>query len=377
MGPGRHRAVRAKKEAVKIVFRAPPPGSKSGVADYAAVLEPALRKLAGAGPDVHLYHLGNNRLHESIYREALTRPGVIVLHDAVLHHFMLGTLSEREYVDEWVFNYGEWHRQLGEQLWRERARSGTDLRYFRYPLLKRVIAASQGVIVHNPGAAAIAREHGAERVAVIPHFYQPPMEPIHAVEAAEFRRQLGIEQGATVFGIFGYLRETKRVIPSLASFFRVHRAHPETALLLAGEAVSPDLARLLRSEANHPAVRRTGHLTDRQLEVAMAATDCCINLRYPAAGESSGIAIRMMGAGKPVILSDLPENAEFPDAAALRVKPGLSEAAELFAEMELMAQHPRIRRQMGEVAERHIREFHDLGVVARQYAEAVKRFTSE
>jgi hypothetical protein len=116
---------------VKVASHAPPPGSHSGVADYAEALIPALRKFGAVEPDgrdadVHLYHIGNNRLHVDIYRRALAKPGVIVLHDACLHHFLLGNVSRDEYMAEWVFNYGEWHRGLGEELWEERGRSGTD-----------------------------------------------------------------------------------------------------------------------------------------------------------------------------------------------------------------------------------------------------------
>lgn len=372
MDTGGYGAVRKTQKTVKIISQAPAEGAKTGVADYAAALGPALREFDGDGEAVHLYHLGNNRLHERIYHEALATRGVVVLHDAVMHHFLLGTLDERQYLAEWIFNYGEWHRELGEDLWRSRGNSGSDLRYFRYPMLRRVIAASKGVIVHNRGAEAMAREHGVEKIAVIPHFYAPPASPPHAAEAAAFRRQLGVEPDAVMFGIFGYLRETKRVMPSLSAFFRLQTSHPKAVLLLAGEAVSPDLARALELEARHPAVRRMGHLETRELDIAIAASDCCINLRYPGAGESSGIAIRAMGAGKAVILSDLPETADFPEATVLRVKPGASEPAELLAYMELMVRYPELRRETGARAAEHIRREHGLHAVAKRYAESVR-----
>lgn len=357
---------------MSVVTHAPPPGSRSGIADYAEALAPVLRELSG--PDVHVYHLGNNRLHAEVYAQALAKPGVIVIHDAVLHHFMLGTLSEGQYVEEFVYNYGEWHRQLGEELWRDRARSGTDLRYFRYPMLRRIVELSRGVIVHNPGAAALANSAGATRIAVIPHFFDPPTEDFHPAEIEEFRRRIAIAPGVTLFGIFGYLRETKRVNASFGSFCKLHAARPNTALLLAGDAVSGDLERVLKAEPPHPAVRRLGHLTDRDLRLAAASVDCCLNLRYPAAGETSGIAIRTMGAGKPVIVSDIPENADLPDTTVLRVSTGPAEAAELFAQMALVTDFPAIRKQIGELAAKHIRTHHSLEVVAGLYRQALVDF---
>ena len=364
---------------MKVSSHAPPPGSHSGVADYAEALIPALRKFGSveANADVHLYHLGNNRLHADIYASALATPGVVVLHDAALHHYLLGTLSYEHYMAEWLFNYGEWRRELGEELWRGRARSGTDARYFQFPMLRRIVESSLGVIVHNPGAAAAARAHAVAHVTahvtVIPHFFDPPAEDFHPVEIAEFRRRIGAEPVTTVFGIFGYLRETKRVISCLASFRRLRAARPDVALLLAGEAVSPDLGRLLSTEAGHPGIHRMGHLSERELRLAAASIDCCLNLRYPAAGETSGIAIRLMGIGKPVIGSDIPENADIPETAMLRVAPGPSEAEELFEQMALIAAFPQIGREIGAQAAAHIRNQHSIEAVAQQYWQALQR----
>ena len=237
-------------------YHAPPPGSLSGIADYAETLRRALegfgRVESGADrADIHLYHLGNNRLHDQIYARAIREPGVIVLHDAVLHHLMLGTLSGEEYISEWVYNYGEWRRDLGEELWRERARSAFDPRYFQFPMLRRILERSRGVIVHNPGAAAIARAQGASRVEIIPHFCETGADP-DAANLARFRQHLGVGQGTMLFGMFGYLREPKRVMPCIQAFERLHALRPDSALLLAGEVVSGDLRRLLQNKAQSP-----------------------------------------------------------------------------------------------------------------------------
>ena len=50
---------------------------------------PAPAELAGQGGRIPLYHMGNNRYHEGVWNLARERPGVVVLHDLVLHHFLL------------------------------------------------------------------------------------------------------------------------------------------------------------------------------------------------------------------------------------------------------------------------------------------------
>ena len=165
-----------------------------------------------------------------------TRPGVVVLHDAVLHHFMLGSLPREQYLDEFIYNYGEWSRELAESLWRDRARSAGDSRFFQYPMLRRIAEVSDAVVVHNPAAARMVTEHcpGA-RVFEIPHLFAASgIAP--AADAERLRADLG---GGPLFGVFGHLRESKRIMSILTCF----GALPEFTLLLAGEIASSDLRR--------------------------------------------------------------------------------------------------------------------------------------
>jgi glycosyltransferase involved in cell wall biosynthesis len=360
-------------------WHAPPPGTPTGVADYAGTLLRTLRRAAPPGvtigdaagrADVNLYHLGNNRLHSEIYARALANPGIAVLHDAVLHHLLLGLLSPEQYIEEFVYNYGEWRRHLGEELWRERGACGVDPRYFRYPMLRRAVENARAVIVHNPGAAAIAREHGAREIHVIPHFFEPRDVP-DAAATERYRESLSVAPSVTLFGIFGYLRETKRLLSCIHAFRRLNAVRPATALLIAGEVVSGDLSRLLANEPPHPAIHRVGHLSDADFRVAAAAVDCCLNLRYPAAGETSGIGIRLMGIGRPVIVTEGAETADIPSSACLRVPAGVEEAAVLFDQMALVAEFPGIAQRIGAVAARHIRTRHSLDSAAEQYWQVI------
>ena len=229
-----------------------------------------------------------------------------------------------------------------------------------------------GVIVHNPGAAAIVCgvSNSATPVEVIPHFCEIK-EPPEAAETARFRQRLGIDTGVTLFGIFGYLREPKRILPCIQTFKKFHAARPLTALLLAGEVVSGDLARLLETEAAHPAIYRIGHLNEEDFRTAGAAVDCCLNLRYPGVGETSGIAVQLMGLGKPVIVTDSAENADYPREAVLRVTPGVAEAAELFDHMSLVTEFPAVAREIGSAARLHIGKHHALDTVARRFWEVL------
>jgi len=344
------------------------------VADYAATLAEALRGRfeivlnPDADCDVELYHLGNNALHRVIYQRALARPGAIVLHDAVLHHFLLGELNERQYIREFVHNYGTWAADQAADLWRNRARSAQDARYFRYPMLRRVAEASRKVIVHNPAAARMVKAHatGAD-VVEIPHFCEPWGAP-DAVEVVRLRQRLGAPESAPLFGVFGYLRESKRLQVILRAFREVRRAHPTATLLIAGRFASAELERAIEGMTAGEGIRRTGYLDADKFRLYAAATDICLNLRSPAAGEASGIAIRMMGLGKATVVTEGEETSRFPDSICVRVDPGPGEQRMLADAMHWLAEDRAARRELGRNAAAWIAGNHSVAECAGRYA---------
>lgn len=359
---------------MKAGFYSPLPPQRTGVADYSAALLGALRRLGevevdARDADVCLYHLGNNPLHRAIYQRALARPGVAVLHDAVLQHFFLGTLDEAAYIEEFVYNYGEWSRHLAADLWRSRARSAQDARYFNYPLLRRVAETSLAVVTHNAAAgAAVLRHAPRARVVEIPHlFVLPPATP--AAEIVHLREDWNLSPGTFLFGVFGYLRESKRLWSVLEAFDRVREAGIDAALLIAGEFVSSDLERAIRPALAGPGIVRIGFMSDEEFWRAAQAADACVNLRHPAGGETSGITVRLMGIGKPVIATDAAENAGYPAEACLRVPPGVAEPRALAEYMIWLARFPLDARRIGRLAAAWIADRHALDSVAARYWE--------
>ena len=359
---------------MKVGFFSPLPPARTGVADYSASLLRALRSSGavelGEG-DINLYHLGNNQLHREIYQRALEKPGVAVLHDAVLQHFFLGSFSEQQYVEEFVYNYGAWNEDQAHALWRGRARSASDPQYFRYPMLKRVAERSLALIVHNPAAAEVVKAHVPGVVIhEIPHLLELPELPDHR-EIENLRRKIGIREGTFLFGVFGHLRESKRLAAVLRAFHRA-RAEADIALLVAGDFVSRDLERGLEPLLGAEGIFRIGYTPERDFWLHAAVVDACINLRYPTAGETSGISIRLMGIGKPVLMSASAETSGFPDATCLRVDAGPAEEDLLMEFMVWLARFPQDARAIGERAAAHIREFHTPERVADMYWEVMR-----
>jgi len=351
------------------------PPARTGVADYAAALLDGLREygrveVSPERSDLALYHLGNNALHRAIYRRALEEPGVVVLHDAVLNHFLLGQLDEQSYVDEFAYNYGEWHRGLARELWRGRAASGLDARYFAWPMLRRITETARAVVVHNPSAGREVLRHApGARVVEIPHLFRMPELPGGA-EVLRYRQRLGVEPGTILFGVFGYLRESKRLMALLEAFEVVRRELPRAGLLVAGSFVSTDLERAVAPLLSAPGVVvRLPHLTEREFWLAASAVDVCVNLRYPSTGETSGISIRLMGIGKPVMMTDAEECSRFPEDACLRIAAGVAERDSLRQHMILVTSMTEVARAIGQRGARHIEAHHRVEEVSKRYWE--------
>ena len=102
---------------MKVAFFSPLPPAKSGIADYSATLLSALEPLAevtafSAKPerfdptrfDALVYQIGNNAYHDFCYEMALEYPGVVVIHEANLHHLIADITIKR----------GDWDAYLRE-----------------------------------------------------------------------------------------------------------------------------------------------------------------------------------------------------------------------------------------------------------------------
>jgi glycosyltransferase involved in cell wall biosynthesis len=365
---------------VKVALVSPLPPTHSGIADYASRLGRELARhidVVEIDPpdldridrcDVALYHMGNSGLHGAIYEAALAKPGVVVLHDAMLQHFALGWFSRRQYVEEFVYNYGEWSRDRAEEFWAQRRVSAADQRYFRHPLLRRLVERSRAAIVHNPAAARMARQavpagNAAPPVHEIPHFINKSAA-ISPQERQAIRSNLGVADEEVLISCLGYLRPAKRVRALLDAARLLSAPH---RLLLGGEFSAPEYEQALSPRLDNERVIRLPYVGESEFERLLQATDIGVNLRHPSAGETSGLVMRMMAHGKPVLVTRNEENSTLPDDAVIRVDPGESETEMLACYLQWLAEDADARACFGRNAAAYVNRRHALEYVARRY----------
>jgi glycosyltransferase involved in cell wall biosynthesis len=313
--------------------------------------------------------------HAGIYEMLLRYPGITVLHEYLLHHLVRGMTLVRGdlagYIEEMRYAYG----RTGQAMARRSLDTGIPLDVWTYPLFERVVDASRGILVHNDCTARrVLASRPLTPIARVPHHLS--LGDLGHLEGAgpspaELRARFGIAPDAFVVGSFGFITPAKRLDVSLHAFARLRREVPGAVYLLVGE-VSPyyDFGSVLTPELS-PGVVVAGRVGIDDFLRLMQVPDVTINLRYPSAGETSGTLIRLLGTGKPVIVSDTGAFSEIPDDCCAKVDLDETEEELLLAYLRRLAADEELRRRLGDNARRHVLTHHTLDGSARGYADFV------
>jgi len=382
----------------QIAYFSPLPPTRSGIADYSAELLPYLAEAARitlfvedpaqvaenlraafeTRPiadfarvywqyDVALYQMGDSLCHEAMYPVLLRFPGVTVLHDHGLHHFVATRTIPRG-------DFASYVRELGYAL----GIAGVDLAYriqrgkaehpfYTAPLNERVLDRSLGVIVHSRYAADQIR-------AVRPHLPVAVVPaPISAcIESLRSRQELACPEDALLFVSAGQVISNKQLTLALEAFARLRADYPQARYVVVGDELKHDLdlPAWLAQRGLGDGVTMTGYLADKRDFISwIAAADVVVNLRYPTVGETSATALRGLAAGRPVIVSDHGWYAELPDDVCVKVTPNDGEA--IYQAMRRLAGDATLRQAIGRRAAAYAQREHSLAAAARRYVDFI------
>ena len=317
--------------------------------------------------DAIVYQMGNSPAHAYIYEALLKYPGVVVMHEFILHHLRIWMAlnggKRREYLALMETRYGEEGREAARRVLLGQFPEAL----FKYPLSDEVIGAAKGVIVHSKYMEGLVKGVRAEvPVGVVP--MGVPLPPRISKEVA--RARLGIDPEMFLITSVGHLNPYKRVSATLRAFKALLMEVPNARYLLVGSR-SPnyDPARQIEMLELSDRVKTTGYVAAEELGYYLAASDVCLNLRWPTAGETSASLLRIMGAGVPVLVSRTGSFEELPDDAVGKIDVGEIEEELLLEYLLLLARRPDVREAMSEAARRYVGEQHTLEGAARGYLE--------
>ncbi len=320
--------------------------------------------------DAVLYHMGNfYDGHRYVYEALLRYPGVVVLHDFVMQGFYAEQYDEtgdyQRYAQLQEQYYGEQGREIAERI---KLRGPIPIwespEAINFPLNEEIVSYARGLIVHSDFVRQRIEALTSAPIFIIPH---------HGHVAKSFdnqavRRSLEVEESQLLFCSAGYVSKNKRYHRILAALRQLEDIPFQ--YVIAGE----DRGGLLRDSllSEHRAFRVLGHLRLPEMESVISSSDICINLRFPTMGESSGSLIRMMGYGKPVLVTNFGSYAELPDYAVLKVDPDFDEVETIKRFVQSLALDPDFRLSVGREARAYVERECSLPRCAELYAQAIR-----
>lgn len=369
---------------MRVAWVSPLPPASSGIADYSAIL---LRRLAehldlelfydggvspdetlagrwpcrpvrelpalAAGFDLVVYQIGNSAPHHAASLEvALEVPGVVVLHEYMLHHLIRGvTLARGDaagYLEEMRYAAGSSGEMAAKRL--------LDTHYpvdtWSFPLFERLVDRSRAVLVHNEFARQrILSSRPLARVGKLPMPIEvDELRPATLEERRQLKVQMGLDPESFVLASFGFVTPHKRLEVALPAFAKLRERHPSARFAIVGEC-SPhyDFAAAL-ARFGDDGVEVVGRATEAEFDDWMRLADAGINLRHPTGGETSASFIRLLSFGRPAIVNQVGAFAEVPEGACLQLPLDGFEEATLLAYLTALVERPGLADQIGRQA---------------------------
>jgi glycosyltransferase involved in cell wall biosynthesis len=306
-----------------------------------------------------------------------------VLHDLVLHHSRLSSYLNTQEVSDYRSDMGDSAKRAralarladyeaeveaaypgrGKVVAEIALRMGGGRLLYEYPLFEPFVRQSLMTLVHSAAARDRVREScpGA-KVRIIRMGVDAP--PLGAREEARRRLGLGPE---LVLASFGLITPEKRISAALGSLRRLLDRGIEARYFLVGAPV-PHYDAVQEAERLGVAssLQVIGRASEEDFWLYACAADLCLNLRYPSAGETSATLLRLLAAGKPVLVTDQQQQLELPEDVVARVSLG-GEAEGLFCDLMDLIREPERLQRLGRRAREFALAEHSAEAMARDY----------
>jgi glycosyltransferase involved in cell wall biosynthesis len=245
--------------------------------------------------DATFFNIGNNlEAHQDIYDVALRFPGIIVLHDLSLFHFMLELHAQGcsySYYDALERCHGAGAAVTMQRAFADgTAHDGAS----RFPMTLAPARMATSLLVHN--SAAIDGLTAESRMPVdylpLPLTAEGDMPPPRRTPQRPYR--------LVIFGFLGSNRRVEAIVHVLAA----SPVQAQFTLDIFGPYFDSErLNNLIPTLGLAGRVTLHGFVSDERLDQAIADADLAINLRYPSMGEASASQLRIWVNGTPSLVT--------------------------------------------------------------------------
>jgi glycosyltransferase involved in cell wall biosynthesis len=273
--------------------------------------------------DEILYHMGNSYVpHRYIYEALKEFPGIVVLHD----YLFQGFYAEKYFADKDFESYAllqeKYYSDKGRRIARHIADRLPDPIWdieegIEYPLNEEIISHAKALIVHSDFVKRKISGRWDISIETVNHHGHR----LKTFDNKKIRSGLGISDDEILIISTGFINRNKRLHISIPAVCELNM--PGVKYLVVGKDGS-NLLRHIVDESNKNIIIK-GYVPLEELEGYISAADICINLRHPTMGESSGSLMRMMGRGKPVLVTDCGSYSDLPDYTVLKIDADIDE----------------------------------------------------
>ena len=273
--------------------------------------------------DLIVYNMGNNLFyHKDIYETSKIYPGVIILHDVVMHHFFTGYyfLHKKNtdlYIEQMKNTYGSQGKIFALKLLNgtNKSLAKIDKKILEFPLFEPAIEKAYGLITHSSFMMNKIDKVFSAPVAILNfpnnfnlgHRLEKNNRPIKKVKEKLILLSVGdINPNKRIDKIIEILGKNNKIAEKV--IFNIVGSHNHNKDYLSY------MKKMIAKYKLENVVNFLGFINDKELQRHIQSSDVCINLRYPSTEGFSASLIEQMSLGKCTITTnggsfeDLPEN---------------------------------------------------------------------
>ena len=271
-----------------------------------------------------IYQVGNSSPRAYMLEYVLRHPGLLVLHDGVLHPARMDAALAEDDLHPYRRLAAACREDVGGAIGHLVAAGlGGPALYLTFPMCEDLVRASLVTGMHGEISCGWLR-------GMVPQARTVPLAHWRSVASDDDRRdrwrcRLGGDDNVIIgsFGNIGAERRLDRILRALAGIDR----GTAWRLVVAGR-VDPRLELAGLAEELGLADRIAWHdgLDDADFVAVMDSVDLAVNLRYPTMRASSGVLHQLLQLSVPVLISDVLHWREYPESAVARIPPGPDES---------------------------------------------------
>ena len=312
-----------------------------------------------------VFNVGNDKnSHRKINELAMRRAGLVVLHDVVLHdymvwHYLQQTQDRVSYAAEVAIEGGPEaalrliedfvpvaNRPPGRAWEKEPLRS--------LPMLSAVLAHARGVVVHSHFAATVARRYTQAPICEL--FLSADQKRIYSDKDREQWQARTLVAERVMITSFGNVTRNKRIELICRAFASSPLLKARAVLRIVGHPRDlghiEELRAFIESEQLGDVVELALGVDDRRLARFKNETDIFVLLRQPNIEGASGSLLEALNTGRPVVAMDSGSFSELPDDACARIAPD-DDGTQLQALLEALVEDPQRRIALGAAGHAH------------------------